>query len=162
MSKKLYVTKLHHHGEKRNLFPFILLGGLALVAIVILALTVIALTPNRTYGGTPQLQVSTARLDLGKQILGTTVRASFTVKNTGTGTLTLSAPSTPHVLQGCCPQRLVVEQSVLDPGQSTLVYTDMMMHTGMGGPHLFEIPLTTNDPAQPYKNLLIASDWEAN
>jgi hypothetical protein len=34
------------------------------------------------------------------------------------------------------------------------------MHDGMGGPHLFEIPLTTNDPAQPLKKLLIASDWQ--
>lgn len=34
------------------------------------------------------------------------------------------------------------------------------MHEGMDGPHLFEIPLTTNDPAQPLKKLLVATDWQ--
>lgn len=162
MSQKLYVNKIHHHTPKPSLSPLLVLGGLALLAVVVLTLVFIALSPNHPNGGTPQLQVNSDRLELGKQIFGQSIRASFTIKNTGTGTLTLSAPSTPRVLQGCCPQRLVVEQPSLAPGQSTLVYTDMMMHEGMGGPHLFEIPLTTNDPAQPYKNLLVASDWEAN
>ncbi len=34
------------------------------------------------------------------------------------------------------------------------------MHEGMGGAHLFEIPVTTNDPAQRVKKLYIASDWQ--
>jgi hypothetical protein len=161
MAKKLNIN--HNHNlvpHKRNLFAPLLLGGIALGAIVVVALVWIMLTPNRGDGGKPQLQVSTERLELGKQSLGSTVRASFTVKNAGTGTLTLNAPSRPTVLQGCCPANLIVEQPMLGPGQSTVIYTDMMMHTGMGGPHLFEIPLTTNDPAQPFKKLLIASDWE--
>ncbi len=33
------------------------------------------------------------------------------------------------------------------------------MHEGMGGKHLFEIPLKTNDSTQPTKNLLVASNW---
>jgi hypothetical protein len=35
-----------------------------------------------------------------------------------------------------------------------------MMHAGMEGPHLFDVTLKTNDPAQPEKHLFIASDWE--
>jgi hypothetical protein len=35
------------------------------------------------------------------------------------------------------------------------------MHEGMGGKHLFEIPLSTNDPTQASKRLLVASDWGA-
>jgi hypothetical protein len=161
MAKKSYLNRNHHsvRGD-RNRSARLMLGGMALVAVAVLALVWVMLTPIRGDGGKPQLQVSTERLDLGKQILGSTVRASFTVKNAGTGTLTLSAPSRPTVLQGCCPASLVVERTILGPGQSTLVYTDMMMHEGMGGPHLFEIPLTTNDPAQPFKKLLIASDWQ--
>jgi hypothetical protein len=34
------------------------------------------------------------------------------------------------------------------------------MHEGMGGAHLFEIAVMTNDPAQPIKKLYIASDWQ--
>jgi hypothetical protein len=34
------------------------------------------------------------------------------------------------------------------------------MHEGMGGPHLFEIALQTNDPANPLKKLLVATDWQ--
>ncbi len=33
------------------------------------------------------------------------------------------------------------------------------MHEGMDGKHLFEIPVTTNDPTQPVKKLQVASDW---
>lgn len=36
---------------------------------------------------------------------------------------------------------------------------DIVMHEGMDGKHLFEIPLKTNDVAQPLKKLLIASNW---
>ena len=44
--------------------------------------------------------------------------------------------------------------------KGTTLYTDIVMHEGMGGPHLFEIPLTTNDPAQARQRLYIASDWQ--
>ena len=33
------------------------------------------------------------------------------------------------------------------------------MHAGMDGKHLFEIPVTTNDPTQQIKKLQVASDW---
>jgi len=34
------------------------------------------------------------------------------------------------------------------------------MHEGMGGRHLFEIAMKTNDLTQPAKKLLIESDWQ--
>ncbi len=34
------------------------------------------------------------------------------------------------------------------------------MHPGMGGPHLFEIHLQSNDPTQPERILRIRSSWE--
>lgn len=161
MAKKPQGNRKPHPVQRKGIpSGWVVVGGIAVAAVLVLALVWSTLAPRHSYGGRPQLQVSTERLELGKQIFGHTIRASFTVKNTGTGTLTLSAPSRPTVLQGCCPAALVVEQTILDPGQSTLVYTDLMMHEGMGGPHLFEIPLTTNDPTQPVKNLLIVSDWQ--
>jgi hypothetical protein len=36
---------------------------------------------------------------------------------------------------------------------------DIVMHEGMDGKHLFEIPLQTNDPTQPLKKLQAASNW---
>ena len=35
------------------------------------------------------------------------------------------------------------------------------MHEGMGGAHLFDLTVRTNDPSQPEKHLLIASFWIA-
>lgn len=36
------------------------------------------------------------------------------------------------------------------------------MHEGMGGKHVFEIDVTTNDPTQERKKLLVNSDWAPN
>jgi len=36
---------------------------------------------------------------------------------------------------------------------------DIVMHEGMDGPHLFEIPLKSNDAAAPLKKLQVASNW---
>jgi hypothetical protein len=54
---------------------------------------------------------------------------------------------------------VVVGQTTLQPGQSTMIYTELMMHEGMGGKHLFEIALKTNDPTQQAKTLKILSNW---
>lgn len=34
------------------------------------------------------------------------------------------------------------------------------MHEAMGGKHLFEVPVQTNDPMQPEVNLQVASNWK--
>lgn len=49
----------------------------------------------------PHLEVNTQKLDLGDQALGNSVHASFDVKNTGDGDLTLEVPQMPTVLEGC-------------------------------------------------------------
>jgi hypothetical protein len=38
---------------------------------------------------------------------------------------------------------------------------EFMMHEGMGGRHLFQIPVQTNDPRQLEVNLQVASNWVA-
>lgn len=87
--------------SKRGSSTWLLFGGLALVSIAMLVLVWFALTPQRGNGGVPKLQVSTERLELGKQILGNTVHAKFEVTNTGQGTLALSVPASVTVLEGC-------------------------------------------------------------
>jgi hypothetical protein len=89
------------HRQSRQNSAWLLIGGIALIAVAVLALVWFALSPNRGSGGTPQLQVSADRLDFGKQIFNTPVHASFEIKNAGTGTLTLSVPRSVTLLEGC-------------------------------------------------------------
>jgi len=47
----------------------------------------------------------------------------------------------------------------LQPGQTTTVWAEFMMHAGMGGRHLFVIKLKSNDPVEPERTLKIKSNW---
>ena len=49
----------------------------------------------------PRLQVDQEKIDLGNQPLNKTVRAAFTVKNVGDGTLKLDVPRVATLLEGC-------------------------------------------------------------
>ncbi len=51
------------------------------------------------------------------------------------------------------------QTATLQPGETTTIDTDFMMHEGMGGPHLFDVTVKTNDPNALAKHLEIASDW---
>ena len=86
----------------RGLLPFGILGAAALL-VVGLALfgslrTSGALdSPNAK----PRFTVDTEKLELGEQELGKGIKASFNVKNTGDGRLTLSTPPMVKALEGC-------------------------------------------------------------
>jgi hypothetical protein len=47
----------------------------------------------------------------------------------------------------------------LQPGESTMVSMDYMMHGNMGGKHDFRVHLKTNDPTQPDKEVTLLSNW---
>jgi hypothetical protein len=47
----------------------------------------------------------------------------------------------------------------LQPGQSTTVSLQFMMHGDMGGKHDFRVHLQTNDPTQPDMTLKVLSNW---
>jgi hypothetical protein len=49
---------------------------------------------------------------------------------------------------------------MIQPGQSTTIVSEFTMHAGMGGQHLFDLTVKSNDPAQPEKHLYIASFWQ--
>lgn len=87
--------------SRRSFPPLLLIGGIALVVIAVAAMVWVGLSPRSGNGGAPQLQVSSERLDLGKQVFDRNVRASFEIKNTGTGTLTLQVPRVATALEGC-------------------------------------------------------------
>ncbi len=48
---------------------------------------------------------------------------------------------------------------VLQPGQSTKVTTQFLMHGDMGGKHDFRLHLSNNDPTQKDKTVEILSNW---
>ncbi len=48
---------------------------------------------------------------------------------------------------------------VLNPGQTTTLSMQFMMHGDMGGKHNFRVHLLTNDPKQSDKTLTVLSNW---
>lgn len=101
MAKKNSANPARRSKRQLHTTSLLMIGGILLLAVVILAGVWFVTTPNQSSGGTPQLQVSTERVDLGKQIFDRPVRASFTIKNSGDGTLTLNVPRVATVLEGC-------------------------------------------------------------
>ncbi len=84
------------------LIPFGILGVLAVLAIGFVAYSTLqssgALEPA---GAKPKFTVDTEKLELGDQKLGHPIKASFNIKNTGDGRLTLSTPPMVTALEGC-------------------------------------------------------------
>jgi hypothetical protein len=48
---------------------------------------------------------------------------------------------------------------VLQPGESTELSMQFLMHEGMDGMHNFRVHLPNNDPAQPDRTLTVLSNW---
>jgi hypothetical protein len=48
---------------------------------------------------------------------------------------------------------------VLNPGESTRLSMDFMMHGDMGGLHDFRVHVTSNDPQAPEQVLTVLSNW---
>lgn len=48
---------------------------------------------------------------------------------------------------------------VIQPGQSTTLSMQFVMHQGMDGKHNFRVHLPTNDPEQPDRTLTVLSNW---
>ncbi len=47
----------------------------------------------------------------------------------------------------------------LNPGQTTSLQMQFMMHGDMGGQHLFRLHVQSNDPTQREETLDVASNW---
>ncbi len=73
------------------------------VAVVVFVVLVAVTTVNQTTSGTigARLQVDQEKIDLGNRVFNQPVRATFTVKNVGDGTLKLETPRVANVLEGC-------------------------------------------------------------
>jgi hypothetical protein len=53
----------------------------------------------------------------------------------------------------------VIGSMILQPGQSTLLSMQFMMHGDMGGQHVFKVIVPTNDPEQPVREIFVKSNW---
>jgi hypothetical protein len=47
----------------------------------------------------------------------------------------------------------------LQPGESTTLSMQFMMHGDMGGKHVFKVTVPTNEPDQSEHELLVISNW---
>lgn len=72
-----------------------------MAAVLLFIGAAVFLAMNPPISGTPRLQVDQESIDLGNRIFNQPVRAVFTVKNIGDGSLQLAAPKIATVLEGC-------------------------------------------------------------
>ncbi|MCL5997938.1 MAG: DUF1573 domain-containing protein [Chloroflexi bacterium] len=114
---------------------------------------------NATSASAPGLKVDRERIDLGDVKLNQVVGVAFTLTNAGGQPLRIQEPPYIEVLEGCCPPDPVVGAMTLNPGQSTQLSLQFMMHEGMGGKHLFRVHVKSDDPNQPDRTLDVVSNW---
>lgn len=94
------------------------------------------------------VEVTGADWDLGRVPLDVAVRPSWTLRNTGTTSVSLGEPRA-EVRKGCCPGPLALGATSLAPGETTTLVFELSMHRGMDGPHDLgvHVPVTTEGAA---------------
>lgn len=81
-------------------------AGLAVVGLLAIVAVLAwqnsrGVAPDTASGGAPKLQVDQTSIDFGDVPLNKIVKASFKLRNIGDGTLTISHPPVPEVVEGC-------------------------------------------------------------
>lgn len=80
--------------------PFVI-GAFAVLFVGLVVFATLNSTTPANVNGTPRLQVDREHIDLGNRVFNQLVRAVFTIKNVGDGTLKLEAPRIATLLEGC-------------------------------------------------------------
>ncbi len=97
-ARKKYASTRGRKGIRWEI-PALIIGTIAVLAgVFFLANPSFSLGSNGSPG---HFVVNTDKIDLGNEPLGKTVHASFDVKNTGDGPLTLNTDQVATVLEGC-------------------------------------------------------------
>jgi len=52
-----------------------------------------------------------------------------------------------------------VGSTTIEPGESTTVTVSMLMHKGMGGQHLFEVTIKSNDPSPAVSKVSVRANY---
>ena len=142
--------------------PVPILIGLSIVLATIGAVAVLAFGRGTasvaTEPGAPgRLVASQTTVDLGRVPFDKQVEARFELANTGGETIRLVGAPQVRMLEGCCPARPAVSSTAIPSGSTLTVRYPYMMHDGMGGPHRFEITLTTDSPETPRITLTVVA-----
>lgn len=77
---------------------FMLTLGVGLMAVAVVGMILASRTRQ---SGTPQVAVDREVIDLGDQSYGKRVRAEFTIRNAGQGSLAFASPPEIEVVEGC-------------------------------------------------------------
>ncbi len=94
--------RARQQADRRDAITQVIPFGIAAAVVLFIGVAVFLMTNQpQTVSGTPRLQVDQEKIDLGDQPLGKTVRAAFTVKNVGDGTLKLDVPKVATLVTGC-------------------------------------------------------------
>jgi hypothetical protein len=140
-----------------------LIGAVLAVVAVFFALSVVqTVTPKKValeFSGGPSLKVFQDGLDLGDQKLGQTVPLRFEIANVGDRPLRITEQPYLEVVKGCCPPATKIGSMLLQPGETTVITFNLMMHGGMGGYHDLRLHIKTNDLNQPDRSITIISNW---
>jgi hypothetical protein len=86
------------HRKRGRGFPWV---AVAFAGVLLVAAAVLLLGRNGDSGGLPVASVDTERIDFGDVVLDTPKQFSFTVTNTGNGTLRFKDQPYAEVLEGC-------------------------------------------------------------
>lgn len=104
------------------------------------------------------LVVEGAVIDLGVVPLDTTITPMWTITNTGSEAVILGEAYA-SVIEGCCPGPLTYSDSVLDPGESTMLAFPLQMHAGMDGPHDFDVHVPYGEGGDDYLTLKVVGNF---
>ena len=140
------------------------LAGITIAAAAIFAVLSIgkAAVPKKValeFSGGPSLKVFQDGLDLGDQKLGQTVPLRFEIANVGDRPLRITEQPYLEVVKGCCPPTTKIGSMLLQPGETTVITFNLMMHGSMGGYHDLRLHIKTNDLNQPDRSITILSNW---
>jgi hypothetical protein len=111
------------------------------------------------FSGAPRLVVDRTEIDLGDLPFDQLATAVFTLTNAGNGVLNIIEEPPVEIVKGCCPPRLVVGQTAIEPGKSAPLTLTFSMSADMGGAYEFIVRLRTNDPSAPERPLIVRSFW---
>jgi hypothetical protein len=168
-NKSKRVENDRRNGNKIRRGVILRRAGLGLVGITFTAVAIFAAisvgkaaVPKKValeYSGGPSLKVFQEALDLGDQELGQTVPLRFEIANVGDRPLRITEPPYLEVVKGCCPPTPKIGSMLLQPGETTVITFNLMMHGGMGGYHDLRLHLKTNDPEALDRTITILSNW---
>ncbi len=96
-------AQLQRRNNLMHRLPILVVVIIALLAVGYSLFTRVYQSPRGANAGVigPRLQVDNEQIDLGRRIFNQPVRAVFTIKNVGDGTLNLSVPRVVTALKGC-------------------------------------------------------------